>query len=60
VVTGHGTVTLDFLIPPSSDSDVGGTLRDIERDFAAIITPSPLLRIDPLLLGRNGPGEKHR
>jgi hypothetical protein len=39
VVTGHGAVTLDFLIPPSSDSDVGGTLRDIERDFAAIITP---------------------
>ena len=39
VVTGYGTVTLDFLIAPSSDTDVGGTLRDIERDFAAIITP---------------------
>lgn len=46
VVTGHGTVTLDFLIPPSSDSDVGGTLRDIERDFAAIITPGLALAFE--------------
>ena len=32
-------VTIDFLIPPTREEDVGGTLRDIEEDFAAIITP---------------------
>lgn len=34
-----GAVTVDFLIPPSLTTDRGGTLRDIERDFAAIIAP---------------------
>lgn len=34
-----GTVTVDFLIPPSNDSELGGRLRDIEKDFAAIISP---------------------
>ena len=34
-----GTVTVDFLIPPSRETDQGGKLRDIERDFAAIISP---------------------
>lgn len=34
-----GTVSLDFLIPPSRPSDRGGRLRDLERDFAAIIAP---------------------
>ncbi len=34
-----GTVTVDFLIPPSRPGDRGGTLRDIEPDFAAVIAP---------------------
>lgn len=32
-------VTVDFLIPPSRDNDIGGIIRDIEQDFAAVITP---------------------
>lgn len=39
VVTGLGSVTVDFLIPPSRDTDQGGKLRDIEKDFAVIISP---------------------
>src|SRR6266545_3694337 len=38
-ITGSGTVTVDFLIPPSREGDRGGKLRDIEPDFAAIIAP---------------------
>jgi hypothetical protein len=38
-ITGLGTVTIDFLIPPSRAGDRGGKLRDIEPDFAAIIAP---------------------
>ena len=38
-VTGFGSVTVDFLIPPSLADDHGGMLRDIERDFAAVIVP---------------------
>lgn len=38
-ITGLGSVTVDFLIPPSPATDQGGTLRDIEKDFAAIIAP---------------------
>ena len=34
-----GKVTVDFLIPPSRPDDRGGTLRDIEPDFAAVIAP---------------------
>jgi hypothetical protein len=34
-----GKVTVDFLIQPSLPGDRGGTLRDIEADFAAIIAP---------------------
>jgi len=30
---------VDFLIPPSRETDQGGMLRDIEKDFAAIIAP---------------------
>jgi hypothetical protein len=33
------SITLDFLIPPSSPSDQGGRLRNIEPDFAALILP---------------------
>ena len=32
-------ITVDFLIPPTSPSDRGGALRDLEVDFAAIIAP---------------------
>jgi hypothetical protein len=35
----RGSVTVDFLISPSRDADKGGRLRDIEKDFAAVITP---------------------
>jgi hypothetical protein len=36
---GKSSVTVDFLIPPSRESDKGGNLQDLEKDFAAIITP---------------------
>jgi len=39
VITNSGTVTVDFLIPPSREGDRPGKLRDIEPDFAAIIAP---------------------
>ncbi len=32
-------VRVDFLIPPTSDRDKGGELKNLESDFAAIITP---------------------
>ena len=32
-------MTVDFLIPPSLDTDKGGELRHIEPGFAAVITP---------------------
>lgn len=32
-------VTVDFLIPPSRQGDVGGRLRHLEPDFAAMIAP---------------------
>jgi len=38
-ITDSDAVNIDFLIPPSSDADQGGKLRDIEKDFAAVITP---------------------
>jgi len=34
-----GSVTVDFLIPPSEEEDEGGRLRHLEEDFAAVITP---------------------
>jgi len=36
---GPRKVTVDFLIPPSYPDDEGGKIRDIESDFAAVITP---------------------
>jgi hypothetical protein len=33
------TVTVDFLIPATVESDRGGSLRNLEEGFAAIITP---------------------
>lgn len=38
-VAGADSVTVDFLVPPSAAADAGGRLRDIEKDFAAIIAP---------------------
>ena len=38
-IDGAHKVAVDFLIPPSREGDVGGRLRDIEPDFAAIIAP---------------------
>jgi hypothetical protein len=38
-LTGQYPVTVDFLIPPSLPTDRGGRLRNIEKDFAALITP---------------------
>lgn len=33
------SVTVDFLIPPSLPDDKGGRIRNLERDFAAVIAP---------------------
>ena len=35
----HTRVTVDFLIPPSFETDKGGKIRHLENDFAAIIAP---------------------
>ncbi|MFO7557335.1 MAG: hypothetical protein R6X10_00780 [Desulfobacterales bacterium] len=34
-----GKVTIDFLVPPINKDDVGGQIKAIEEDFAAVITP---------------------
>jgi predicted nucleotidyltransferase len=39
-------VTVDFLIPPTLESDTGGKLRNLEKGFAAIITPGLELAFD--------------
>jgi len=38
-IKGIGKVTIDFLIPPSHDDDIGGRVRNLEEDFAAVIAP---------------------
>ncbi|MFO7654128.1 MAG: hypothetical protein R6X25_09935 [Candidatus Krumholzibacteriia bacterium] len=38
-IEGVGRVTVDFLIPPTQPGDVGGALRNIKADFAAVISP---------------------
>jgi hypothetical protein len=39
-IEGHGSnVTVDFLIPPTLDSDRGGRVRHLEEDFGALIAP---------------------
>lgn len=45
-ITKSGTVGVDFLIPPSRPQDRGGTLRNLERDFAAIIAPGLALAFE--------------
>jgi hypothetical protein len=60
---GH-KVTVDFLIPPSREGDVGGRLRDIQDDFAAIIAPGLRLafrdRVNVTIDGRTIRGELAR
>jgi hypothetical protein len=55
-------VTVDFLIPPAGEDDVGGKIKDIEHDFAAVITPGLRLvfldRQEILLSGETIFGEK--
>lgn len=36
---GNQRIAVDFLIPPTLESDEGGTLRHLEKDFAAFIMP---------------------
>ncbi len=38
-IDGPPKVTVDFLIPPSMPGDRGGSVRNLEQDFAAIIAP---------------------
>jgi predicted nucleotidyltransferase len=38
-IEGDVKLTVDFLIPPSLEEDVGGRLRNLEEDFAALIAP---------------------
>lgn len=55
-------VTVDFLIPQTDPADVGGTIRHLERDLAAIITPGLELafqdRIHVPMAGKTPLGEK--
>lgn len=57
-----GTVTIDFLIPPTLPGDIGGKIRNIEHDFAAIIAPGLHLafqdRRQVMLAGRTITGEE--
>lgn len=39
ITEAGGKATVDFLISPADDSEKGGTIRDIENDIAAVITP---------------------
>lgn len=50
VVQGEGRVTMDFLIPPSTPQDQGGRLKNVEGDFAAVITPGLRLAFQDRLL----------
>ncbi len=56
------SVTVDFLIPPSREGDRGGRIRNIERDFAAVIAPGLALafqdRIEVSLDGHTIRGER--
>jgi hypothetical protein len=36
---GYPKVAVDFVIPPSLDEDEGGNIRQIDKGFAAVITP---------------------
>ena len=48
-------VTIDFLIPLTDDGDVGGTLKNLEPDFAAFIVPGLELAFrDRILVSLSG------
>ena len=52
-------VTVDFLIPPSTEADRGGRLRNLDESFAAIITPALDLAFqdyETVVLRENLPG----
>ena len=57
-----GKVTIDFLVPPTKDDDQGGRIKDIEKDFAAVITPGLELafkdKVKVTLEGKTILGEK--
>lgn len=57
-------MSVDFLIPPSLATDQGGKLRDLQKDFAAIIAPGLKLAFEDLrrvsIQGRTIFGEKAR
>lgn len=50
IKAGDYAVSVDFLIPPSKHSDKAGSLRNIENDFAAIITPGLHLAFEDYVL----------
>jgi hypothetical protein len=53
-------VTVDFLIPPTLNGDKGGSLRNLEKDFAAIITPGlELAFLDRRLVPLEGETIRH-
>ena len=61
-ITEPGKVTMDFLIPPVDEEEKGGGIRNIEEDFAAVVTPGLMLafsdRIKTTLTGTTIKGEK--
>ncbi|MEO8196046.1 MAG: hypothetical protein ABI689_04945 [Thermoanaerobaculia bacterium] len=54
-------VTIDFLMPPTSPEERGGSLRDLEPDFAAVVAPGLDLafrdRVRIMLSGQTIAGE---
>jgi len=61
-IEGLGKVTIDFLIPPSHEDDIGGRVRNLEEDFAAVIAPGLHLafrdKVTTTLTGETIFGEK--
>lgn len=59
---GGGKAFVDFLIPPTGPGDKGGRIKNIEKDFAAIIAPGLALafvdRVKVVLKGETLTGEK--
>lgn len=55
-------VKIDFLIPPADPADIGGTIKHLEGDFGAIISPGVHLafrdRIEISLTGKTLAGEE--
>ena len=50
-----GVNTIDFLMPPTSADERGGSLRDLEPDFAAVVAPGLQLAFrDRVLVSLSG------